>query len=158
MTRMKTNSLVRSFALLASLALTVPAFAKPFTKTINLAQNAKVGKADLKAGEYRLMIDGSKATVQKGKDVVAESDGRWEDRSNKAAYDSVLLSENGQAKEVRLPGQPREFVFNEEARSLCGFSGRNEREAPLSGRLPACPSSPRTSFRVLANPHTVAVA
>lgn len=110
---MKTNSLVRCFALLASLALTVPAFAKPFTKTINLAQNAKVGKADLKAGEYRLMIDGSKATVQKGKDVVAESDGRWEDRSNKAAYDSVLLSENGQVKEVRFAGQTRVFVFNE---------------------------------------------
>ena len=113
MTRMKTNSLVRCFALLASLALTVPAFAKPFTKTINLAQNAKVGKADLKAGEYRLMIDGSKATVQKGKDVVAESDGRWEDRSNKAAYDSVLLSENGQVKEVRFAGQTRVFVFSE---------------------------------------------
>jgi hypothetical protein len=110
---MKHNSLLRSFALLAALAITVPAFAKPFSKTINLAQNAKVGKADLKAGEYRLMIDGSKATVQKGKDVVAESDGRWEDRSSKAAYDSVLLSENGQVKEVRFAGQTRVFVFSE---------------------------------------------
>jgi hypothetical protein len=110
---MKHNSLLRSFALLTALAITVPAFAKPFSKTINLAQNAKVGKADLKAGEYRLMIDGSKATVQKGKDVVAESDGRWEDRSSKAAYDSVLLSENGQVKEVRFAGQTRVFVFSE---------------------------------------------
>lgn len=113
MTRMKNKSLLRSFALLAALAMTVPAFAKPFAKTINLAQNAKFGKADLKAGEYRLMIDGSKATVQKGKDVVAESEGRWEDRSNKAAYDSVLLSENGQVKEVRFAGQTRVFVFSE---------------------------------------------
>ena len=110
---MKHNSFLRSFALLTALAITVPAFAKPFSKTINLAQNAKVGKADLKAGEYRLMIDGSKATVQKGKDVVAESDGRWEDRSSKAAYDSVLLSENGQVKEVRFAGQTRVFVFSE---------------------------------------------
>ena len=109
---MKRNSL-RSFALLAALAMTVPALAKPFTKTINLAQNAKVGKADLKAGEYRLMIDGSKATVQRGKDVVAESEGRWEDRSSKAAYDSVLLAENGQVKEVRFAGQARVFVFGE---------------------------------------------
>jgi hypothetical protein len=109
---MKRNSL-RSFALLAALAMTVPAFAKPFTKTINLAQSAKVGKADLKAGEYRLMIDGSKATVQRGKDVVAESEGRWEDRSSKAAYDSVLLAENGQVKEVRFAGQARVFVFGE---------------------------------------------
>jgi len=110
---MKSNSLVRCFALLAALALTVPAFAKPFSKTINLAQNAKVGKADLKAGEYRLMIDGSKATVEKGKEIVAQSEGRWEDRSNKAAYDSVLLSENGQVKEVRFAGQTRVFVFND---------------------------------------------
>jgi len=110
---MKNKSLLRSFALLAALAMTLPAIAKPFAKMINLAQNAKVGKADLKAGEYRLMIDGSKATVQKGKDVVAESEGRWEDRSNKAAYDSVLLSENGQVKEVRFAGQARVFVFNE---------------------------------------------
>jgi hypothetical protein len=109
---MKRNSL-RSFALLAALAMTVPAFAKPYTKTINLAQSAKVGKADLKAGEYRLMIDGSKATVQRGKDVVAESEGRWEDRSSKAAYDSVLLAENGQVKEVRFAGQARVFVFGE---------------------------------------------
>jgi hypothetical protein len=110
---MKRNSFLRSIALLGALALTVPVFAKPFTKTINLAQNAKVGKADLKAGEYRLLIDGTKATVEKGKNVVAESEGRWEDRSNKAAYDSVLLGDNGQVKEVRFAGQTRVFVFSE---------------------------------------------
>ena len=104
---MKRNSLLRSFALLGALALTVPAFAKPFTKTINIAQNAKFGKADLKAGEYRLMIDGNKATIQKGKDVLGESEGRWEDRSSKSAYDSVLLGDNGQVKEVRFAGQSR---------------------------------------------------
>lgn len=110
---MKSNSLLRSFALLAALALTVPVFAKPFTKTINIAQDAKFGKADLKAGEYRLLIDGNKATVQKGKEVVGESEGRWEDRSAKAAYDSVLLGENGQVREVRFAGQTRVFVFSE---------------------------------------------
>jgi hypothetical protein len=59
------------------------------------------------------MIDGNKATVQKGKEVVAESEGRWEDRSSKSSYDSVLLSETGQVKEVRFAGQTRVFVFNE---------------------------------------------
>src|SRR5215469_9605498 len=113
MTRMKGNSLLRSFALVAALALTVPAFAKPFTKTITIAQDAKFGKADLKAGEYRLMIDGNKATVQKGKDIVGESEGRWEDRSSKSAYDSVLIGDNGQVKEVRFAGQTRVFVFSE---------------------------------------------
>ena len=110
---MKLNSFVRSMALLAAVALAVPAFAKPFNKTINIAQAAKLGKAELQAGEYRLLIDGNKATVQKGKQVVAESEGRWEDRSTKSAYDSVLLSENGRVKEVRFSGQSRVFVFNE---------------------------------------------
>jgi hypothetical protein len=113
MKRMKTNAFVRSMALLAAIAVAVPAFAKPFSKTINLAQGAKVGHADLKAGEYRLLIDGNKATVQTGKKVVAESEGRWEDRSTKSEYDSVLLSENGQVKEVRFAGQTRVFVFSE---------------------------------------------
>jgi hypothetical protein len=113
LTRMKTNSFIRSIALLAALALAIPAFAKPFAKTINISQSAKLGKSELKAGEYRLQIEGNKATVQKGKQVVAESEGRWEDRSSKSAYDSVLLSETGQVKEVRFAGQTRVFVFSE---------------------------------------------
>jgi hypothetical protein len=110
---MKLNNVLRSLALMAAVALAVPAFAKPLTKTINITQSAKVGKADLQAGEYRLLIDGNKATVQKGKRVVAESDGRWEDRDTKSEYDAVLLGENGQVKEVRFSGQKRVFVFSE---------------------------------------------
>lgn len=110
---MKTNSFFRTIALLAAIALAIPAFAKPFSKTINIAQAAKLGKSELKAGEYRLQIEGTKATVQKGKEVVAESEGRWEDRSTKSSYDSVLLSETGQVKEVRFAGQARVFVFSE---------------------------------------------
>ena len=110
---MKSNSLLRSLALLAVIALAVPAFAKPLVKTINFPQAAKIGKADLQAGEYRLLIDGTKVTVQKGKNVVAESDGRWEDRDSKSNYDAVLLGDNGQVKEVRFSGQKRVFVFSE---------------------------------------------
>jgi hypothetical protein len=110
---MKSNTLLRSFALLAVTALAVPVFAKPVSKTINITQAAKVGKADLQAGEYRLLIDGNKATVQKGKSVVAETEGRWEDRETKSNYDAVLLGENGQVKEVRFSGQKRVFVFSE---------------------------------------------
>jgi hypothetical protein len=110
---MKTNSFVRCTALLAAIALAVPAFAKPFTKTISIAQTAKVGKSELKAGEYRLEIEGTKATVQKGKQVVAESEGRWEDRSSNSDYNSVVIGENGRVLEVRFAGQKRVFVFSE---------------------------------------------
>ena len=110
---MKTNSFVRSMALLAAISLAIPALAKPFAKTINISQAAKLGKSELKAGEYRLQIEGNKAIVQKGNQVVAESEGRWEDRSAKSAYDSLLVGENGQVKEVRFAGQTRVFVFSE---------------------------------------------
>lgn len=110
---MKISSFVRSAALLAVVAVAVPTFAKPVTKTINIGQPAKIGKADLKAGEYRLQIDGTKATVQKGKTLVAESEGRWEDRDAKSQYDAVLLNDNGQVKEVRFAGQAKVFVFSE---------------------------------------------
>jgi hypothetical protein len=110
---MKSNSIYRIAALFVALAMTVPAFAKPFTQTINLTQAAKVGKAALQAGEYRLSIDGNKATVQKGKSTVAESEGRWEDREQKSQYTSILLSADGQVQEVRFAGQKRVFVFGE---------------------------------------------
>jgi hypothetical protein len=110
---MKSQSFLRSMTLLAVIALAVPVFAKPISKTISIPSAAKVGKADLQAGEYRLLIDGNKATVQKGKQVVAESEGRWEDRETKSMYDAVLLGDNGQVTEVRFSGQKRVFVLSE---------------------------------------------
>jgi len=112
-TRMKSNSVSRIAALFIALAMTVPVFAKPFTKTINLSQSAKFGKASLQAGEYQLSIDGTKATVQKGKNTLGESEGRWEERDSKSEYTSILVGENGQIREVRFAGQKRVFVFSE---------------------------------------------
>lgn len=111
---MNIHSFLRSAALVVTLTTaSVPAFSKPVTKTINISQNAKMGKADLQAGEYRLLIDGNKATVAKNGSTVAESEGRWEEREAKSNYDAVLLGENGQVKEVRFSGQKRVFVFSE---------------------------------------------
>jgi hypothetical protein len=110
---MKSQSLVRSIVLLAIVALAVPVFAKPISKTINIPSAAKLGQADLQAGEYRLMIDGTKASVQKGSQVVAQSEGRWEDRDSKSPYDAVLLNDKGRVTEVRFSGQKRVFVFSE---------------------------------------------
>jgi hypothetical protein len=110
---MKLNAKLRSLALLAAVALAVPVFAKPLTTTINVARNAKVGRAELKAGEYKLLIDGNKATVQKGNSVVAETEGRWEDRDTKSNFDAVLLGDDGQVKEVRFSGKSKVFVFSE---------------------------------------------
>jgi hypothetical protein len=110
---MKTNSFFRSTVLLAAIALAVPVFAKPVVKTINLTQASKIGKVDLTSGEYRFLIDENKVTVMKGKKMIVETQGRWEERSNKSFYDSVLVSDNGEVKEVRFAGQNRVFVLGE---------------------------------------------
>jgi hypothetical protein len=104
---------LRIIAVLAAVALATPAFAKPTVTTVTIAQSAKLGKTDLKAGEYRLMIDGSHATVQKGKNIVAESEGRWEERGGKASYDAILIGEDGHVKEIRFSGKTKVFVFSE---------------------------------------------
>jgi len=110
---MKLQSILRTAALLGVVAIAVPAFAKPYSKTINITQAAKVGSVMLQAGQYKLSIDGNKAVVEKGKQTVAEGQGRWEDRNEKSAYDAVLLDANGSVKEVRFSGQKKVFVFNE---------------------------------------------
>ncbi|HKW56201.1 MAG TPA: hypothetical protein VJN42_02500 [Candidatus Acidoferrum sp.] len=110
---MKSISILRSVALGAALACALPLLAKPVSKTINITQTAKIGKADLRAGEYRLLIDGNKATVERAGHVMAQCEGRWEDRSTKSANDALLVGEDGQVKEVRFAGQARVFVFSE---------------------------------------------
>jgi hypothetical protein len=110
---MKSQSILRSVALLALLALAIPSFGKPVAKTITIFNPAKVGKYDLKAGEYRLMIDGNKATIQQGKRMVAETEGRWEDRDSKASSDSIVIDDGGQVREVRFSGQKRVFVIGQ---------------------------------------------
>ena len=99
--------------MLRAATLAVPTFAKPTATTITIGKSAKIGIADLEAGEYKLMIDGDKATVEKGKSVVAESAGRWEDRDSKAANNTLLIGEDGRVKEVRFAGKSKVFVFNE---------------------------------------------
>ncbi len=110
---MKREKFLRSAALLAAITLAVPAFAKPISKTIQIAQNAKFGKVELKAGEYRLLVDGNKVTVQRGKDTLAEMECRWEERATKSDYNSVLVAANGQVIEVRFAGEKRVLVLSE---------------------------------------------
>jgi len=98
-------------ALLAALALAIPAMAKPISKNINIADTAKFGSTTVSAGEYRLLIDGTKVTVQHDSKTVAEVEGRWEDRAEKASRNSVLLGANGEVKEIRFAGEKRVLVL-----------------------------------------------
>ncbi len=107
---MRVKSLVRFLALLAVVALAVPAMAKPISKYMDIPAPAKLGSTQLSAGHYRLLIDGTKVTVQRGSQVVAEVEGRWEQRE-KSPYNSVLLGPSGEVKEVRFSGENRVLVL-----------------------------------------------
>jgi hypothetical protein len=109
---MRSKSLVRFVALLAVLALALPVLAKPVSKTINIAQNAKFGSSQVTAGEYRLLIDGDKVTLQQNGKTMAEVTGRWEQRNEKSRYNSVLIGSNGEVQEVRFAGDNRVLVIS----------------------------------------------
>ncbi len=108
---MRTKSLARFIALLAVVALAIPALAKPISKYIHIAETAKLGATELRAGEYHLLIDGTKVTVQHNSKVVAEAEGRWENREEKARYTSVLLGANHEVKEIRFAGEKRVLMI-----------------------------------------------
>jgi hypothetical protein len=108
---MESKSLIRSMVLLAAVAISVPAFAKPMAKNLPLNHSVTVGKSEVKAGEYRFVIDDNHLTIMNGKKVVAESNGRWEERDKK--YDNAQIVSNGEGKviEVRFAGQKSAFVL-----------------------------------------------
>jgi hypothetical protein len=109
---MHITSVLRNLALAAALvALTVPAFAKPVTTTLAISRNAHVGQAQLKSGDYHVKIDGNHLTIFDGNKVVAESEGRWEDRDSKAAYSSVVSDTTGSILELRFEGKKSVFVL-----------------------------------------------
>jgi hypothetical protein len=110
---MKLNSVVRIGALAGAILFAASAFAKPTTTTLTITKPVKIGKMDVQAGEYRLLIDGDKATVHKGKQLVAQADGHWQDAESKSPYDSILVDDGGRLKEVHFAGQKHVFIFNE---------------------------------------------
>jgi hypothetical protein len=110
---MKRNSLVRNLALLGALAFTVPVFAKPMTKSLPISHDVKMGKVEVKAGDYRATIDDNHMTLLNGKKVIAESAGRWETRDAKSPYTGIVADANGRVLELRFEGKAEVFILSE---------------------------------------------
>jgi hypothetical protein len=108
---MKSRSLLGNLVLCGALAIAVPVFAKPMSTTVPLTHSAKVGQTELKAGEYRFLIDGNHLTIFNGRSQVAEADGRWEDRDSKSEYTSVVSNSDGKVMELRFAGKKSVFVL-----------------------------------------------
>ena len=111
MTHMKKQSLLANLVLAGALAVAVPAFAKPMSTTLPITHNVKVGQTQIKSGDYRFVIDGNHLSILNGKKLVAESDGRWEDRDTKAQYNAVVSNADGKVIELRFEGKKSVFVL-----------------------------------------------
>jgi len=108
---MHRKSARRLVALLAIIAVAMPVMAKPVSKNLTLRQPARLGQSQLQAGDYRLLIDATKVTVQRGKEVLTVVEGHWEERQNKADRNAIVLSDGGVVKEIRFAGDKRVLVL-----------------------------------------------
>jgi hypothetical protein len=110
---MKSKSWLPILVLLAAVAIAVPAIAKPMSKNLPLNHSVHVGKYDVKAGDYNVLIDGNHLTLKKDSKVVAESDGRWEERNAKSDYTEVVSTNDGKVLELRFEGKKSAFVLTD---------------------------------------------
>ena len=82
--------------------------------TVNLYQPAILGGTELKAGEYRLELDGAKAVLRAGKSAV-EAPVKVENADAKFATTSIRLTESAgkqRIAEIRLGGTRTRLVFS----------------------------------------------
>ena len=108
---MKSKSLLANLVLCGALAIAVAAFAKPVSTTLPVTHTVKVGQTEIKAGDYRFLIDGNHLTILNGHKQVAEADGRWEDRESKADFNSIVSNADGKLIELRFQGKKSVFVL-----------------------------------------------
>jgi hypothetical protein len=106
------KSLLSTLALLGVTAMVMPAFGKPFEKTVTFGQTVKVGTTQLDAGNYKVMVDGSNVKIEKGHTVVAQTEGQLEQRNQKFDETAVIFTSNGEIQEIDFGGQNQALVIN----------------------------------------------
>jgi hypothetical protein len=85
--------------------------AKAKSTALNIYQSVKFGGTVVKPGNYKLVIDGEKATIENGNKMVATATGHWEDRKQKA--DSTGFETNdGAVQDVFIHGESSVFVLS----------------------------------------------
>jgi len=108
---MNLKSLLVRFALGGVLA--VPVFAKPMSTHIPITQPVQLGTTQLTAGDYRFLIDGNHVTVFNGNKMVAQAEGRWEERTSKAPYSGIVENAEGKLIELRFQGKTSVYVLTQ---------------------------------------------
>jgi hypothetical protein len=105
------KSVISSLALLAASALALPVFAEPISKTVTFAEPVTVNGTQVKPGDYKVVVDGNKVTIEKRHNVIVQTDARVEQRNAKYPTTSVVHDANGAVREIDLGGGNQAIVF-----------------------------------------------
>jgi len=103
-----TTKTLKLFALFLSVALMVASAA---TYNVTLFQPSTVAGKELKAGDYKVTLDGDKAIISMGKQKV-EAPAKIETADTKFSSTSVRYTTEDGKMEIRLGGTNQKVVFN----------------------------------------------
>jgi hypothetical protein len=106
------NSIWKPLIMVLALAMLVtPALADTLTKHITITGTHKIAGVELKDDIYTFKIDDSKVVVELRHKLVAETNGRWEQRDTKYRSNTIVSAEDGHIQELRFAGEKRAFVI-----------------------------------------------
>ena len=110
----------RTMLAIAVMFLAVNAFA---ASKITLDHPAELNGTQLAAGEYTVKLDGDKVTFLRGKTEVATAKAKLEDHAAPSAYDSLVLSKQGNntvIREITFKGKKQTAVITADTNSGAG--------------------------------------
>jgi hypothetical protein len=110
---MRINRLVPGLALLAMTGMVVPSYAadENINKSITVNDTVSVGSTQLKPGDYRVKVDGTKVTIEFHNKVVATAEGKWEPRNERFDSTAIIYDANHQIQEIRFSGHKNALVL-----------------------------------------------
>jgi len=98
-------------AMLAVLALAIPALAQPDRASVVISRTCQVGSSSLPAGNYRVVFDGNKVSFLRSGKVVAEANGEWKKTPQKTLDTSVIYEASGRIIEIHVEGRDSYFAL-----------------------------------------------
>lgn len=101
------------------LVITIPSWAKSSSNgsisvTITLTEKATVNNTTLAPGDYKVVAEGNKATIQKGNKVVAEVPCTLKTLSNKSSQTSATV-DHGNLTEILASGKTEAIEFSSQS-------------------------------------------
>ena len=107
---MTNRVLFRGLILLAALAYSFSAWAAPTKKSVHIQHRFQVGDTTLAPGENTIIVDGSEATFEQGRKVIAKVSCAVTESGEKYSADSIVYA-NAAITEIRFAGQSQVITF-----------------------------------------------